>query len=731
MKLLAITSCPNGIAHTYMAAENLQKAADKLGIDMKVETQGSIGVENQFTEEEIRQADGIIIAADKYVDKSRFIGKKLLVAGVQEGIRTPEELIQKMLRGEAAVYRGSNEADDRPAKAAPGKQQNQFYRHLMSGVSYMIPFIVVGGLLIAIALSIGGVPTPGGLQIPEDSFWKTIEKLGAASFTFMVPILAGFISFSIADRPGLAPGLIGGYIAANGSFYGSEAGAGFIGGIIAGFLAGYVALWIKKWKVPKPIVPIMPIIIIPVLSSLIVGLAFIYLLGGPIAQVFAWMTAWLASMQGTSSILLALILGAMISFDMGGPVNKVAFMFGSAMIAEGNYHVMGPIAVAICIPPIGLGLATFMFKRKFHDAERESGKAAFTMGLFGITEGAIPFASQDPLRVIPSIMVGSMAGSVIAMLGNVGDRVAHGGPIVAVLGAVDNVMMFFVAVIIGAIVTALMIKLLKKDQVAPQFAGGSEAYEEAAPAAELRGRAPERRLEGPQEQTHEHRLERRLEAPQEQPHEQQLERRLEAPQEQPHEQRSQQQLERQHEQQQEPQQLDSPVITSRDAKAGTGADRPPKQRSVSKLTDILDLNLIETSLSASTRDGIIDEMIGKLETAGALTSREEFKLAILNRERESSTAIGMNIAVPHGKSSAVLKPRVVFGMKPEGVDWDSADGTPVKLIFMLAVPAENKGNEHLKILQMLSRKLMDDSFREHLLNVKTKQAAYELLDEIQ
>ncbi|MGZ7444034.1 fructose-specific PTS transporter subunit EIIC [Paenibacillus sp. TH7-28] len=711
MKLLAITSCPNGIAHTYMAAENLQKAADKLGIEMKVETQGSIGVENQFTEEEIRQADGIIIAADKYVDKSRFIGKKLLVAGVQEGIRTPEELIQKMLRGEAAVYRGSKEADERPVKQTAGKQQNQFYRHLMSGVSYMIPFIVVGGLLIAIALSIGGVPTPGGLQIPEDSFWKTIEKLGAASFTFMVPILAGFISFSIADRPGLAPGLIGGYIAANGSFYGSEAGAGFIGGIIAGFLAGYVALWIKKWKVPKPIVPIMPIIIIPVLSSLIVGLIFIYLLGGPIAQVFAWMTTWLASMQGTSSILLALILGAMISFDMGGPVNKVAFMFGSAMIAEGNYNIMGPIAVAICIPPIGLGLATFLFKRKFHDAERESGKAAFTMGLFGITEGAIPFASQDPLRVIPSIMVGSMAGSVIAMLGNVGDRVAHGGPIVAVLGAVDNVLMFFIAVIIGAIVTALMIKLLKKDQVAPQLAGGSEAYEEAASAAELEERTQVRRQERTQEQRQEQQLEQLQERTQEQ--------------------RQEQQLEQLQERQLEPQQLDAPVIINREAKVEAGADRPPEQHAVSKLTDILDLNLIETSLFASTRDGVIDEMIGKLEAAGALTSREEFKQAILSRERESSTAIGMNIAVPHGKSSAVLKPRVVFGMKPEGVNWDSADGTPAKLIFMIAVPAEHKGNEHLKILQMLSRQLMDDGFRERLLNVKTKQAAYELLDEIQ
>ncbi|MGP0586981.1 fructose-specific PTS transporter subunit EIIC [Paenibacillus timonensis] len=654
MKLLAITSCPNGIAHTYMAAENLQKAADKLGIEMKVETQGSIGVENQFTDEDIRQADGIIIAADKSVDKSRFVGKKLIAVGVQEGIRNPEKLIKQMVRGEALVYQGHGGSEGTPAKQTGAKQQNAFYRHLMSGVSYMIPFIVVGGLLIAIALSIGGVPTPGGLQIPEDSFWKTIEKLGAASFTFMVPVLAGFIAFSIADRPGLAPGIIGGYIAANGSFYGSEAGAGFIGGIIAGFLAGYVALWIKKWKVPKAINPIMPIIIIPVLSSLIVGLAFIYLLGGPIAQVFESLTSWLASMQGASSILLALILGAMISFDMGGPVNKVAFMFGSAMIAEGNYQIMGPIAVAICIPPIGLGLATFLFKRKFHDAERESGKAAFTMGLFGITEGAIPFASQDPLRVIPSIMVGSMAGSVIAMLGGVGDRVAHGGPIVAVLGAVDHILMFFVAVIVGSVVTALMIKLLKKDQVEPQLAGAS-AVEEAATAIETPRPEAVRQVSTPVSEVH---------------------------------------------------------------------------RPVSKLTDIISLDLIEPSLSASTRDGIIDEMIAKLNAEGVLTSPAEFKQAILNREEESSTGIGMNVAVPHGKSAAVRKPRVVFGIKPEGVDWSSADGSPAKLIFMIAVPAENKGNEHLKILQMLSRKLMDDGFREQLLQVKSKQEAYELLDQV-
>lgn len=653
-KLLAITSCPNGIAHTYMAAENLQKAADKLGIGMKVETQGSIGVENEFTDEEIRQADGIIIAADKNVDKSRFVGKKLLVVGVQEGIRTPEALIQKVLTGEVPVYEGKGD-ENTAAKKAGG--QNQFYRHLMSGVSYMIPFIVVGGLLIAIALSIGGVPTPAGLQIPEDSFWKTIERLGAASFTFMVPILAGFISYSIADRPGLAPGLIGGYIAANGSFYGSEAGAGFLGGIIAGFLAGYIALWIKKWKVPKAISAIMPIIIIPVLASLAVGLIFIYLLGGPISAIFTSLTTWLAGMQGASSIVLALILGAMIAFDMGGPVNKVAYMFGSAMIAEGNYQIMGPVAVAIAIPPIGLGLATFMFRRKFHDTERESGKAAFTMGLFGITEGAIPFASQDPLRVIPSIMIGSMAGSVIAMLGGVGDRVAHGGAIVAILGAVDNVFMFFIALIVGSLVTAFMIKLLKKDVAPPQLAAAG------AGAAGVVNTAP-------------------------------------------------------------------PAVERTSATANKATAVASENKPVTKLTDIINAGLIEPSLKATTRDGIIGEMIALLDAQDVITSRDAVKQAILNREQESSTGIGMNIAVPHAKSDAVTKPRVVFGIKHDGIDWSSVDGTPAKLIFMIVVPAENKGNEHLKILQMLSRKLMDDGFRERLLQITSKEEAFKLLEEV-
>ncbi|MBP1917267.1 PTS system fructose-specific IIC component [Lederbergia galactosidilyticus] len=649
-KILAVTACPVGIAHTYMAAENLQKAGEALGVDIKVETQGSIGIENELTEQDIAEADGIIIAADKAVEKERFVGKKLIITGVQDGVHKPEELIKKVLEGDVSIYKpelaAANQSNSNP------KKENPIYKHLMSGVSYMVPFIVVGGLLIALALTLGGEQTPGGIVIPENSIWKQIESLGSTAFMFMVPILAGFIAVSIADRPGLVPGMIGGYIAANGSFYGSEAGAGFIGGIIAGFLAGYVALAIKKIKVPKAVLPIMPIIFIPIISSVIVGLLFIYVIGAPIAQVFELLTNALAGMQGGSSILLAIILGGMIAVDMGGPFNKVAFLFGSAMISEGNYEIMGPIAVAICIPPIGLGLATFINKHKFLPTEREAGKASFTMGLFGITEGAIPFAAQDPLRVIPSIVVGSMVGSVVAMISGVGDRVAHGGPIVAVLGAVNNVVMFFVAVIIGVIVTVLLVLALKKnvDRVPAEAVADGTGVTTTEPMQE-------EKVEKPEENT--------------------------------------------------------------------------SNIEIKKLTDITSEYLIEPELAGVTRDDVIDELISKLDASAVLNSKEEFKEAILNREEQSSTGLGMNIAIPHGKSSAVKHPAVAFGIKRDGVDWNSLDGTDAKLIFMIAVPEKAAGDAHLKILQMLSRKLMDEDFREQLLQATSKAEAYKLLEDIE
>ena len=649
MKLLAITACPVGIAHTYMAAENIQKAAEELGVDMKVETQGSIGVENELTDADIASADGIIIASDKDVSKERFAGKRLLAVGVQEGIREPKALIQKFEQDEVPVYKaGMKTADE--VKAEKKKKENPIYRHLMNGVSYMIPFIVVGGLLIAIALTLGGEQTPGGIVIPEGSFWAQVEAIGGASFAFMVPILAGYIAYSIADRPGLAPGVVGGYIAANGSFYGTEANAGFIGGIIAGFLAGYIVLGLKKIKVPKAMEPVMPIIFLPIIGTIVVGLLFIYVIGAPVAALFEGLTTWLEGMQGASSVLLAVILGGMIAIDMGGPFNKVAFLFGVGMIAEGNYTIMGAIAVAICIPPIGMGLATFINKKKYNPTEIEAGKASFTMGLFGITEGAIPFAAQDPLRVIPSIVTGSMVGAVIAMISGVGDHVAHGGPIVAVLGAVDNVLMFFIAAIIGVIVTAFMVNALKKTV-------GVEAAGVGAVTLENE------------------------EAPDETP------------------------------------------VDEEKAEASEKIE-------MNRLTDIMDENLIEVNLEGSDRDAVIDELIGKLDDSGILSSKETYKEAILAREAEGTTGMGMNIAIPHGKSDAVKRPAVVYGRSIEGIDWNSMDGTDAKLIFMIAVPTESAGDAHLKILQMLSRKLMDNDFRNELLDADSKEGVYALLEEV-
>lgn len=456
MKIVAITACPVGIAHTYMAAEKLSKTGAELGHDVKVETHGSIGIENGLTEQEIKEADGVIIAADKTVDLERFAGKRIVVVPVADAIKQPAELIERVKTAPMQKVSAKTSASKK------GKDGNIVYRALMNGVSHMIPFVVVGGLLIALALAIGGELTANGLAIPEGSIWQKVLDVGAAAFMFMVPILAGYIAYAIADRPALAPGVVGGYIAANGSFYGSEAGAGFLGGILAGFAAGYLVRWIKTWKVPQMIQPIMPILVIPIISMVAIAALFIFVVGAPIAGLMEGLTTMLQGMEGSSKIVLGLLLGAMIAFDMGGPVNKVAFLFGASMIAEGQTGIMGAIAVAICIPPLGMGIATFIRKKLFVKEEQEAGKAAFMMGLVGITEGAIPFAAGDPLRVIPANMIGAMVGAAIAITVGVTNNVPHGGPVVAVLGAVDNVIMFFVSVIIGSLITAFTTIFLKE-----------------------------------------------------------------------------------------------------------------------------------------------------------------------------------------------------------------------------------------------------------------------------
>ncbi|MER0089333.1 MULTISPECIES: fructose-specific PTS transporter subunit EIIC [Corynebacterium] len=477
--ILAITACPTGIAHTYMAAENLEAAAEKLGYRIKIETHGSIGVEGNFSAQDIEQADAIVIGADTVITKDRFHGKRLVATGVDEAIKHPEQLLTKSL--EAAEWKGedkgtsASEAEDTAEDAGLRGIGQTMYKALMNGVSHMIPFVVTGGLLIAVALSLGGTPTPEGLSIPEDSFWNTLNELGGLAFSLMVPVLSGYIAVGIADRPGLAPGLITGLIATTGSLYGSEAGAGFLGGIVTGILSGYVALAIKKIPVHKFIAPIWPIIVIPIFTTLIVGLAFIYFIGAPIATAFEAMTEYLGGLQGSSAIVLGLIIGAMIAFDMGGPFNKTAFLFGGGMIAAGNAAPMGMAAAAIAVPPLAVGVATLLRRGWFNKAEKDSGIAALFMGFFGITEGAIPLAAARPLQVIPANVVGGAVAGAMAGAFGVRDHVMHGGPIVAVLGAVDQVAWFFLSMLCGvAVCAALMLLLIRLTQRSPETEENTE-----------------------------------------------------------------------------------------------------------------------------------------------------------------------------------------------------------------------------------------------------------------
>ncbi len=332
------------------------------------------------------------------------------------------------------------------------KHLSDIKKYLLSGVSYAIPFVACGGIMIACAIAFAPM-TPSGPDFSHTPFLKLIFDIGNAAFSFLVPVLAGYIAFGIADRPGLVAGFVGGYVA-------NGVGAGFLGGIIAGLLAGFVVFWIKKMRVPTYLRPVMPILVIPVISSFVVGFIMYQLIGSPIKEVMTSLTLWLKAMNTGSSVILGLILGSMIAFDMGGPVNKVAFFFGAAMIQEGNFAVMGACAAAICIPPIGLGLATLTSRTLWSQEEHEAGYAAIAMGMIGITEGAIPFAAADPVRVIPTIMVGSAIGSVIAMIGGVGDHAPHGGPIV--LPVVDHRLMFVVAILAGTVFVAFMVNTLKR-----------------------------------------------------------------------------------------------------------------------------------------------------------------------------------------------------------------------------------------------------------------------------
>lgn len=462
--ILAVTGCPTGIAHTYMAAESLEKKAAELGCRIKVETRGSGGAKNVLTRAEIAEADCIIVAADTQVPMERFDGKPVIECKVADGISKSEELIKRAINGDAATYHASNKEAANRNDNEEDSVGHQIYKHLMNGVSHMLPFVVGGGILIALAFLIDGFSVDlNSLPMDQRSNFGTItpvaamfKSIGGAAFGFMLPILAGFIAMSIADRPGLAVGFVGGAIAANGT-------SGFLGALVAGFLAGYVVLLLKKIcsKMPESLEGMKPMLIYPVLGIFITGVIMTYVVEPPIGALNTLINNGLNGLNGASAILLGALLGGMMSVDMGGPVNKAAYVFGTASIAAGNYNIMAAVMVGGMVPPIAIAIATLVFKNKFTAEERKAGPTNFVMGLSFITEGAIPFAASDPLHVLPSCMVGSAVAGALSMAFNCTLMAPHGG--IFVFPTVGNPFMYLVALAIGSVVSAVLLGVLKKN----------------------------------------------------------------------------------------------------------------------------------------------------------------------------------------------------------------------------------------------------------------------------
>lgn len=453
--VLAVTACPTGIAHTFMAAESLENKAREMGITIKVETNGSGGAKNVLTAKEIRAAKGIIVAADKNVEMQRFYGKRVLQVSVADGIRKPEVLLGKILQGEAPVYGEGKDvemADGREEVRGRGKK---VYRDLMNGVSHMLPFVIGGGILIAVAFLLDDYslnPANFGSNLPQAAFFKAI---GDAAFGFMLPILAGYIAMGIADRPALAPGFVGGFLA-------KEGGSGFLGALLAGFAAGYLILLLKKLfdKLPRSLEGIKSILLYPVFGILLMGLLIQLIINPPVAWLNEALYGLLARLGTGSRVLLGVLLGGMMSVDMGGPINKAAYVFGTASLASDEFQIMAAVMAGGMVPPLALALAVFAFRDKFSEKERQSGVANLIMGACFITEGAIPFAAADPLRVLPACIIGSAAAGGLSMFFGCGLRAPHGG--IFVLPVISHPFGFLAAVILGALVGMLLLGVLRK-----------------------------------------------------------------------------------------------------------------------------------------------------------------------------------------------------------------------------------------------------------------------------
>ena len=463
-KILAVTACPTGIAHTYMAAEGIEKAAKAKDCYVKIETRGSGGAKNVLTAKEIEEADCIIVAADTQVPMDRFDGKKVIVCQVSDGISKAEQLIDQAKSGDVPIFHGNGEAK---ASTSAGKSSggigHQIYMQLMNGVSHMLPLVVGGGILIAIAFLIDGLCVDlSALPADQRANFGTItpvaavfKQIGGTAFGFMLPVLAGFIAMAIGDRPALAVGLVGGMMAANGK-------SGFLGALAAGFLAGYIIVFLRKAcdKLPEALEKIAPVLIYPLVGVLLIGLAMMFVIEPIMGGINTGLNNALTGMGNSSKVVLGLILGGMMSIDMGGPFNKAAYVFGTASIAAGNYDIMAAVMVGGMVPPCAIALATLLFKNKFTKEERDAGPTNFIMGLAFITEGAIPFAASDPLRVLPSCIIGSGIAGGLSMLFGCTLMAPHGG--IFVFPVVGNAIMYLVALVVGTVISAVLLGLLKK-----------------------------------------------------------------------------------------------------------------------------------------------------------------------------------------------------------------------------------------------------------------------------
>jgi len=458
-RIVAITSCPTGIAHTFMAAEGLQKGAEALGHSIKVETQGSVGAQNTLTDADVRAADLVIIAADTKVDKSRFAGKPIYETSTNAAIKDGQALVKDALAqavsSPAQAGKTDYMAEVQSAKAARSRSRSGPYKHLLTGVSYMIPFVVSGGIMIALGFAVGGIDVD---KATSGLGWGLFQTGANGAFVLFVPVLAGFIAYSIADRPGLAPGMVGGLLST------TIIGAGFLGGIAAGFLGGYTVYWLNRWiKLPRNLVGLMPVLILPVLGVAIVGLLMIFVIGPPVHLINQGLTNFLKGLGTGNALLLGLIMGGMMAVDMGGPVNKAAYAVAVGLLASKIYAPMAAVMAAGMTPPLALGLATYLFKNRFTNDEREAGKSVWVLGLAFITEGAIPYAAEDPFRVIPSCILGSAVAGGLSMLFGCQLRVPHGGIFVLPIpNVVTNLPMYLLAIVIGTLVTTGALFVLKR-----------------------------------------------------------------------------------------------------------------------------------------------------------------------------------------------------------------------------------------------------------------------------